>query len=67
MKFLIDRDLLFEPSKYDILIVSTYIVNYNINKIVVRNNINLPVIINRYINLGRVVEYKIILIKRETV
>jgi len=60
IKLPIDRDFLFEPSKHDTLIVSTYIVNYSINRIVVRNNINLPVIINRYIKLKRVVEYKTI-------
>jgi len=55
-----DRDLLFELSKYNTLIVSIYIVNYDMDRIIIRNNSDLLIIISRYTKLGRVVEYKVV-------
>jgi len=55
-----NRDLLFELSKYNTLTVLVYIVNYDINRIIVWNNTDLFIIISRHTKLGRVIEYKII-------
>jgi len=60
IKFPSNRDLLFELSKYNTLIVLIYIVNYDIDRIIIRNNTDLPIIISRYIKLGRVIEYKVV-------
>ena len=42
-----DRDLIFELRILDTLSVYTYIVDYNISKILVRNNINKPITLSR--------------------
>ena len=54
-----NRDLLFEPSQLDILTLSAYIVNYNISGIVIRNDIDLPIILIRRTRLDRVLEYEV--------
>jgi hypothetical protein len=53
-------NLLFKLSQLNILIITAYIVNYNINKIIVRNNTDLLIIISRYTRLGKIIKYKVI-------
>ena len=54
-----DRDLLFEPSQLDALTLSTYIVNYTFSKIIIRNNLNLSIILIRRTRLDKVLKYKV--------
>lgn len=53
-----NRDLIFKPEQLDTLILSAYIINYNLTHIIIRNNIDLPVILLRYTRLDRILEYK---------
>lgn len=53
-----DRDLLFEPSQLDALIVTAYVVDCDMDRIMVRNDTDLPVIIGRHARLGKVIEYE---------
>ena len=39
--------------------MTAYIINYNIDRIIVRNNTNLPIIISRYTRLGKIIKYEI--------
>lgn len=53
-----DRDLIFKPEQLDALTLSAYIVDHNLTHIVVRNDIDLPVILLRHARLGRILEYE---------
>lgn len=53
-----NRDLIFESEQLDVLILSAHIVNYNLIYIVVRNDIDLLIILFRYTRLGKVLEYE---------
>ena len=57
--FLINRDFIFKLKQFNILIFLTYIINYNLSRIVIRNNINLLIIFIKYAHLNKMFKYKI--------
>ena len=59
LKLLNDRDFLFKSQKLDILLVYTYIVNHNISKIFVKNDINYVKGLSRKVKLKIIIDYQI--------
>ena len=59
LKLLKDRDFLFESQKLDILLVYAYIVNYNISKVFIKNNINYIINLSRKVKLKMIVNDEI--------
>ena len=55
----IDRDLIFESNQLNILTLSINIVDYNFSRIVIRNNIDLLIIFDKYIKFDKMLKYKI--------
>ena len=55
-----NREFLFKLYKFNTLFVYTYIVNYNILKVFVKNNINRIIKLSRKIKLNIVINYEII-------
>ena len=58
LKLLCDRDFLFESQKLDTLLVYIYIVNHNMLKIFVRNDINHVISLSRKVKLKMIIDYK---------
>ena len=56
--FSFDRDLIFESKQLNVLIFSTYIVDHNLSRIVVRNDINLFIIFVKHVKLKKMLKYK---------
>ena len=54
-----DREFLFKLYKFNTLFIYIYIVNYNIFKIFVRNDINYIIKLPRRIKLDIIINYKI--------
>ena len=59
LKLLNDRDFLFESQKFDTLSIYAYIINHNILKIFIRNNINYVMNLSRKIKLRMIINYEI--------
>ena len=55
----VNRDLIFESKQLNTLTLSIYVINYNLSHLMIRNNINLPVILIRYVRLNKILEYKV--------
>ena len=53
-----DRDLIFEPDQLDVLTLSAYIVNYNLLRVIVYNDTDLPITLLRYLRLDKVFKYE---------
>ena len=58
-KLLYNRDFLFESQKLDTLLIYVYIVNYNMLKIFIRNNINYIISLSRKVKLKMIINYEI--------
>ena len=58
IELLADYKLIFESKRLDALTLSTYLINYNLARIVVYNNINLSITLLRYTRLSKVLKYK---------
>ena len=56
---LLDRDLIFESEQLNVLTLLVNIVDYNLSRIVIRNNIDLLVTLNRYARLDKILEYEV--------
>ena len=59
-KLLINRDLIFELKQLNILTLLIYIIDYNLLRVIIRNNFNLLIIFIKYIRLNKILKYKII-------
>ena len=59
INLLINRDLIFELDQLNIFIFLINIVNYNLLRIIIRNDINLSITFNKYIRLSKIFKYKI--------
>ena len=58
LKLLSDRDFLFESQKLDILLIYAHIIDYNISKIFVKNDINYVINLSRKVKLKVIIDYK---------
>ena len=58
LNLLNDRESFFELYKFNTLSVYTYIVNYNILKIFVKNDINRIIKLPRKVKLNMIINYK---------
>ena len=59
LKLSSDRDFLFESQKLDTLSIYAHIVDYNISKVFVRNDINYIINLSRKIKLRVIIDYEI--------
>lgn len=55
-----NRDFLFESQKFDILSIYAYIVDYNMLKIFIKNNIDYIMSLSRKVKLKIIINYEII-------
>ena len=53
----IDRDFIFEPYTHNTLLVYTYIVDYNISEVFIRNDTNYKITLLRRTKLGNITKY----------
>ena len=53
-----DRDFFFESQKFDTLSIYAYIVNHNILKVFVKNDINYTMSLSRKIKLKMIINYE---------
>ena len=53
-----NRDLIFELDQLDVLILSVHLINYNLSRVLIYNNINLSIILNKYIRLDKILKYE---------
>ena len=53
-----NRDLIFKSKQLDTLTLLTYVVDYNISHIIIRNDISHSVILSRHIRLNKVLKYE---------
>ena len=53
-----DRDLIFEPDQLEALTLSAHIVDHNLERVMVHNDTDLPIILPRHLRLGKVQEYE---------
>ena len=60
LKLLNNYNYIFKFKKFNILSIYIYIINYNILKVFVRNNINYIINLSRKIKLKIIINYKII-------
>ena len=58
-KLLCDRDFLFASQKFDILLIYAYIVDHNMLKIFVKNDINYVISLSRKVKLRVIINYEI--------
>ena len=59
LKLSYDRDFLFESQKLDTLSIYIHIVNHNISKVFIKNNINYTISLSRKVKLKMVINYEI--------
>ena len=59
LKLLCDRDFLFESQKLDTLSIYVHIINHNMLKVFVRNDINYVMSLSRKVKLRVIIDYKI--------
>ena len=52
-----DRDFIFEPYTHNTLLVYTYIVDYNISEVFIRNDTNYKITLLRRTKLGNITKY----------
>ena len=52
-----DRDFIFEPYTHNTLLVYTYIVDYNISEVFIRNDTNYKITLQRRTKLGNITKY----------
>ena len=57
-KLSLNRDLIFESKQLNILTLLIHIVDYNLSRFMIRNDINLSVILFRYTRLNKILEYE---------
>ena len=59
LKLLYNRDFLFESQKLDILLIYAHIVDYNISKVFVKNDIDHIISLSRKVKLRMIIDYEI--------
>ena len=59
LKLSYNRDFLFESQKFDTLLIYVHIVNHNISKVFIKNNINYIMSLSRKVKLKVITDYEI--------